>query len=155
MHSLKMMLKNGDSQKADVLHAIELFLDPVAVALELETQAESSQKNSEKNRRDSVLWLKIFQQYALRIIFYDPNLFARAEGKVSLKDLIFSDDLSLDDLFRFAILLGETHLEVGLLWMKDSVVEALTISSAGLSGNVAGVGDPSKSALTLSNLSFK
>lgn len=97
-------------------------------------------------RRDSIAALKTMQQYALRIIFYDPVLFAKAEEKVSMKDLVLSDDFSMDDMVRFVVLL-EAKLGFGLLWMKDSVVEALTISSADLSGNVANVGDPSKSAL--------
>ncbi|KAF9039630.1 hypothetical protein BDZ89DRAFT_1035257 [Hymenopellis radicata] len=63
-------------------------------------------------------------QYTLRIIFHDPQLYLKSLDKVSLKDLIMDDDFDSDDTARFLLLLVK-RLAIGLLWWKDSVVEAI------------------------------
>jgi hypothetical protein len=84
---------------------------------------------------------KIMQQYALRIVFYEPTLFMKSVGKVSLKDLILGDDFTLEDLALFASLFIR-RLGIALLWLKDSIIEALTMTQRG--STAANVGNPSK-----------
>ncbi|KAF9471800.1 hypothetical protein BDN70DRAFT_998483 [Pholiota conissans] len=123
-------------QKANMLHIFDFILDPETVAI---TVAKLTNKNREdpQVRHEAAITLKVMQQYALRIIFYEPVLYAKAEGKVSLKDLILSDDFSMEDMIRFSILFGE-QLGFGLLWMKDSVIEALSVLRGAI---VANIGD--------------
>ncbi|KAF9473999.1 hypothetical protein BDN70DRAFT_866830 [Pholiota conissans] len=127
--------------KADMMHAFELFLDSDAVASGIAELTEKDVKDEEVHR-NSIFLLHIMRQYALRIIFYEPALYLKAQGKVSLKDFILSDDFSMEDIARFNALLTR-KLDIGLLWMKDSVVEAVNMLSAGgLSANAANIGHP-------------
>ncbi|RDB30516.1 hypothetical protein Hypma_007277 [Hypsizygus marmoreus] len=81
----------------------------------------------------------VLQQYARRIIFHEPVLFMKSLNKESFKDLLLDDDFSLEDLSRFALLFNK-ELGLGLLWLKDAVMEALIMS--GRAGTSANVGDP-------------
>jgi hypothetical protein len=80
-------------------------------------------------------------QFWRRIVFHEPVLSLKALDKVSFKDLILDEDFSLEDAARLWIMFGK-RLGFGLLWWKDSVLEALTIASP--VGNAANVGDPSE-----------
>jgi hypothetical protein len=87
---------------------------------------------------------KMFQiiilQYVRRIIFHDPVLFMKAQGKVSFEDLLLSEDFSFEDMMNFFPLLS-TPLEFGIRWYKDAVVEALAIRDAGTAAT-SNVGAP-------------
>ncbi|KAK0223520.1 hypothetical protein IW262DRAFT_1447435 [Armillaria fumosa] len=79
------------------------------------------------------------QQYACRILFYEPTLYLKTLHKVSFKDLFLDDDFDIVDLIRFAIVFSK-RLEFGLLWWKDSVIEALALA-AKPDSNTANLGD--------------
>ncbi|THU90942.1 hypothetical protein K435DRAFT_727758 [Dendrothele bispora CBS 962.96] len=85
----------------------------------------------------------LVHQFARRIIFYDPILCSKAIDKVSFEDLFSHPDFTLDDLFRF-MYLYENRLGLGLLWFKDSTMEACAMAPS-LDGkdekNAANVGD--------------
>ncbi|KAJ3542751.1 hypothetical protein NMY22_g3395 [Coprinellus aureogranulatus] len=63
-------------------------------------------------------------QYARRIVFYDPILFAKSLDKVSFRDLVLSDDFDMEDTVRFMGLFGQCD-GYPLPWLKDSIFEAL------------------------------
>ncbi|KAK7036699.1 hypothetical protein VNI00_011364 [Paramarasmius palmivorus] len=81
------------------------------------------------------------RQYAFRIIFYEPVLAIKAVDRVSFEDLILSSEFSLEDLARFFILF-QKRLEIGLLWWKDSMMEALAVVHSGDRNRVANMGNP-------------
>ena len=81
----------------------------------------------------------IILQYVRRIVFHDPVLFMKAQGKVCFEDLLLSEDFFLEDILNFIPLLSR-RLEFGLLWYKDAVVEALAIRDAGTAANVGAPG---------------
>ncbi len=80
----------------------------------------------------------IHQQYALRIVFYEPTLFMKSLEKVSLKDLILSDDFTIEDAVRFYDL-WQRMTGFTLKWYKDAVVDALAIFHHGTAANVGSV----------------
>lgn len=83
-------------------------------------------------------------QYARRAIIHEPDLSLKAMDKVSFKDLLLSDDFSMEDAAKLVIMLGK-RLELGLLWYKDAVLEAIIMSpSPGQSRNAANIGNPSE-----------
>jgi hypothetical protein len=93
--------------------------------------------------RFTTIMHNITLQYARRILFYDPVLSLKALNKVSFKDLILDDDFSIEDLKNF-FELWTKRTAIGLLWWKDSTLEALAmLSSDGKLNNAANVGDPS------------
>jgi hypothetical protein len=82
-----------------------------------------------------------FAQYFRRIVFHDPNLFAKSLNKVSFKDLVMDDDFGIEDVRRILQML-ERRLAFGLTWWKDSLTEALYIKdSAEASANMGSVGE--------------
>jgi hypothetical protein len=85
--------------------------------------------------RIAIIIHNIILQYARRILFHDPVL--------SLKALD-NDDFSVEDLTKFdTVWVKQTA--IGLLWWRDSTLEALTMfSSGGKPNNAANVGDPSE-----------
>ncbi|KAI0057396.1 hypothetical protein BV25DRAFT_1437724 [Artomyces pyxidatus] len=79
-------------------------------------------------------------QYMRRIVMHDPVLGQKALDKVSLNDLLLDPDFSVEDFERIWILLAK-RMAIGLLWWKDSTLEALAMWSKGdKSGNVANLG---------------
>ena len=83
-------------------------------------------------------------QYARRILFNDPGLSLKAVGKVSFKDLLLDDDFSFEDVVNF-VRMWEMRMGFGLVWWKDSTLEALAmLLSNGEHINAANVGDPSE-----------
>lgn len=125
------------SRKAKILHVFEPFLEPESVWATLEIL----NKESEYVRHKAMVSHKIMQQYALRIVFYEPTLFMKSVGKVSLKDLILGDDFTLEDLALFYQLFSR-RLGIALLWLKDSIIEALTMTQRG--STAANVGNTSR-----------
>ncbi|KAG8216313.1 hypothetical protein J3R82DRAFT_6380 [Butyriboletus roseoflavus] len=94
-----------------------------------------------KTKSDMALLEKhffIYQQFARRIIFHEPSLFMKSLARVSFKDLILSDDFSIEDLARFLKLFSEP-LGFPLRWFKDAVLDALAISRHGTAANVGSV----------------
>ncbi|KAJ6542234.1 hypothetical protein DFH09DRAFT_1322580 [Mycena vulgaris] len=80
-----------------------------------------------------------YAQYFRRIIFHDPNLFAKSLNKVSFKDLVMDDDFGMEDVMRVLRMLAG-RLKFGLTWWKDSLTEALYIKdSAEASANMGSV----------------
>ena len=79
------------------------------------------------------------QQYARRIVFHEPVLSLKALDKVSFKDLLLDEDFSHEDAARFALVFVK-RLEIGMLWWKDSVLEAIEMESR--AGTVANMGNP-------------
>ena len=130
---------HSHSRKAKILHVFQFLLEPESI---LATTVEMLNGDSEYVRHRAMVFHKIMQQYALRIIFYEPTLFMKSVGKVSLKDLILGDDFTLEDLALFSQLFSK-KLGIALLWLKDSIIEALTMAHRG--STAANVGNTSKS----------
>ncbi|KAF5334781.1 hypothetical protein D9611_012915 [Ephemerocybe angulata] len=63
-------------------------------------------------------------QYARRVVFHHPVLFAKSLDKVTFRDMILSDDFDLEDATHFAQLFVRVD-EFPLPWMKDAMFEAL------------------------------
>jgi hypothetical protein len=94
--------------------------------------------------RFATIMHNIALQYARRILFNDPALSLKAVDKVSFKDLILDDDFSFEDLIKFDHI-WEMRMGFGLVWWKDSTLEALAmLPSNGERSNAANVGDPSE-----------
>ncbi|KAK7462323.1 hypothetical protein VKT23_007924 [Stygiomarasmius scandens] len=87
-------------------------------------------------------------QYALRVIFYDPALFSKAIDKVSIEDFLLHPDFTLDDMYRF-LAFEEQKLDIGLPWLKESIVEAcaITPSDSNSGGNAINIEDSQISVL--------
>ena len=101
--------------------------------------------SSDHGRRAKRIVQNSMRQYALRIIFYQPILFMKSLDKVSLKDLVLSDDFTIEDAVLFYQLFFRI-LDFGLLWFKDSVLEALAMANHPNSSGVAAsdLGEPGK-----------
>lgn len=113
----------------------------------------SARINPTVRHTDIELIYHIMRQYALRIIFYEPTLFMKSLEKVSLKDLILSEDFTIEDARLFGELFIRQRLALGLLWLKDSVLEALSIvtqsNSSGIAANFGDLGEPVASVVRL------
>jgi len=83
-------------------------------------------------RRKAALGQIILQQYALRIIFYEPTLFMKSLGNFTLEDMALFAQLFIK------------KLAIGLLWLKDSIFEALTMRHHDAFRTAANVGDTGK-----------
>lgn len=68
----------------------------------------------------------IMMQYARRIVFHEPQLALKATDKISFKDFFMDETFSLEDVRKFAIMM-EKRMEIGLVWFKDSILEALVM----------------------------
>ncbi|KAL0954387.1 hypothetical protein HGRIS_003371 [Hohenbuehelia grisea] len=91
------------------------------------------------NRYQDIMF-HAFTQYARRIVFYDPGLFIKAIGKISLKDMVMDPEFTMEDASNFAILCLR-YKGIGLLWFKDAIIEAIEIlSAANPQRNTANVG---------------
>jgi hypothetical protein len=115
-------------------------MDPEAISKTMVGSSTVEPTPDEKKGR--LLTHTIFKQFALRILFYEPTLYLKCIGKVSFEDLILSEEFTFEDVAHF-ILLFQKRLRIALLWLKDSVVEALTVIH-GTAGTLANVGDPSE-----------
>ena len=83
----------------------------------------------------------INRQFIRRIVFYDPALFLKAIDKVSFEDFLLGADFSLEDGFKIYKMTLQFSLGFGLMWMKDAVIEALSMAKSGLLDNAANVGN--------------
>ena len=110
----------------------EVFMDPECKAIKEFMSLPNDDSDTAK------LAFLIHQQFALRIIFYEPTLFMKSLEKVSLKDLILSDDFTLEDAVRFFDLWKEM-MGFALKWCKDAVIDALAIVHHGTAANVGSV----------------
>ena len=114
--------------------AFEVFMDPECRQIK---QLLSLEDNADLNDTVKIVFL-IHQQYALRVVFYEPTLFMKSLEKVSLKDLILNDDFTIEDAVRFYDL-WRGMMGFGLKWCKDAVVDALAIFHRGTAANVGSV----------------
>jgi hypothetical protein len=119
-------------RKRKLLHVFEIFMDPECKAIKELLSLPNDNTGTAK------LAFLIHQQFALRIIFYEPTLFMKSLEKVSLKDLILSDDFTLEDAVRFFDLWKEM-MGFTLKWCKDAVIDALAIVRHGTAANVGPV----------------
>lgn len=133
------MLTLVHRQKARLLNCMEFLTNPESVL----SFTIGGLGDSEAVRDMSMMIYRILVQYARRVIWHEPTLHLKALDKVSFKDLLLSDDFSVEDIGRFYLLFSK-RLEIGLLWFKDAVMEALAMSRPGLGGTSANVGDPSQ-----------
>lgn len=106
---------------------------------ELGLTDSEKQDNLERVKEKAKIFQMINLQYIRRIVFHDPVLFMKAQGKVSFEDLLLSEDFSLEDIVNFFPLLN-SPLAFGMRWYKDAVVEALAIRDAGTAANVGAPG---------------
>ena len=119
-------------RKRKLLSAFEIFMDPECKAIKEFLSLPNDNTGTAK------LAFLIHQQFALRIIFYEPTLFMKSLEKVSLKDLILSDDFTLEDAVRFFDL-WKQMMGFALKWCKDAVIDALAIVHHGTAANVGSV----------------
>ena len=129
------------SRKAKILYVFEFLLKPESMFTDVSKSLDGGA--SDYARSKTLLVHQILQQYALRIIFYEPTLFMKSVGRVSLKDFLLCDDLTLEDIGLFFQLFSK-KLELGLLWLKDSILEALTMTRHGSFGTAANIGATGK-----------
>lgn len=102
---------------------------------------------TDSEKRDNIETVKdkvktsqmIALQYIRRIVFHDPVLFMKAQGKVCFEDLLLSEDFFFEDMINFFPILT-SPLTFGMRWYKDAVVEALAIRDAGTAANVGAPG---------------
>ncbi|KAI0317729.1 hypothetical protein OF83DRAFT_1083404 [Amylostereum chailletii] len=66
------------------------------------------------------------QQYGRRIVLQDPVLFEKAQNKVSWEDLFLDIEFQTEDFQRLCAGFGRAT-DIGLLWLKDSVIEAIAM----------------------------
>ncbi|KAK0480209.1 hypothetical protein IW261DRAFT_1336046 [Armillaria novae-zelandiae] len=111
-----------------ILHSLEFLLEPEAFikSVYLKTTGDVL-KETAGALRSLEISKYAMQQYARRILFYEPTLYLKTLDKVSFKDLFLDDDFDIVDLIRFMIVFRK-RLEFGLLWWKDSVIEALALA---------------------------
>ncbi|KAK0469490.1 uncharacterized protein EV420DRAFT_1258562 [Desarmillaria tabescens] len=123
-----------------ILYCLEILLEPEAFMKSFyhKTTGEVL-KETAHELRSMEIFKYATQQYARRILFHEPTLYLKTLDKVSFKDLFMDDDFDLDDLIRFMIVFSK-RLEFGLLWWKDSVIEALALAVRPGS-NTANLGD--------------
>jgi len=104
----------------------------------LTVETVNSQQKTESS--GAVLEMRfIKQQFARRVIFHEPTLFMRSLDKVSLEDLISSDDFSMEDLAKFLDLFFGA-MGYPLKWLKYAVLDVLAISHHGTAVNVCSAG---------------
>ncbi|KAK0205056.1 hypothetical protein DFS33DRAFT_727936 [Desarmillaria ectypa] len=123
-----------------ILYCLEILIEPEVYMKSFyhETTGEVLKETADALRSMEVFKCAM-QQYARRILFHEPTLHLKALDKVSFKDLFMDDDFDIDDLTKFMIVWSK-RLEFGLLWWKDSVIEALVLARRPGS-NTANLGD--------------
>ncbi|KAJ7796356.1 hypothetical protein B0H14DRAFT_2915495 [Mycena olivaceomarginata] len=122
------------------LKMLAVFIDPENYWREIDRLDDRPpQPDTEELQKLKKIIHAAYAQYFRRIIFHDPNLFAKSLNKVSFKDLVMDDDFGIEDLKRILRML-ESRLAFGLTWWKDSLTEALYIKdSAEASANMGSV----------------
>jgi hypothetical protein len=126
--------------KAQILDVFEIVTNPDLFArLRREADPDDSDPTFEP---DPSILHNISQQYARRIMYYDSDFFFKTLNKVSFRDLVLDDDFSIEDTFKFMFLFEKNKLGLGLMWLKDAVLDALEMSKE--RGNVANFGTLSK-----------
>ncbi|KAK0500154.1 hypothetical protein EDD18DRAFT_817462 [Armillaria luteobubalina] len=123
-----------------ILHSLKFLLEPEAFIKSVYHKTTGyALKGTAVELRSLEISKHAMQQYARRLLFYEPTLYLKTLHKVSFKDLFLDDDFDLVDLLRFALVFSK-RLEFGLLWWKDSVIEALALAGRPDS-NTANLGD--------------
>ncbi|KAJ4469543.1 hypothetical protein J3R30DRAFT_1566854 [Lentinula aciculospora] len=126
------------AQKARILHAFEFVIDEKAT---FEHIRQTLALGHEPDSKMVLVVHHTLAQYHRRIVMHDPVLSLKAIDKVSFKDLILDEEFSLEDIARFAVLIDK-QMGFGLLWWKDSLIEAMAIIRNKATGTAANVGDP-------------
>ncbi|KAJ6582736.1 hypothetical protein B0H10DRAFT_2098574 [Mycena sp. CBHHK59/15] len=112
--------------------------DDDLIALKLRFRRERP-PDTEELRKLQKISNTAYAQYFRRIVFHDPNLFAKSLNKVSFKDLVMDEDFGMEDVKRVLRMLAG-RLAFGLTWWKDSLTEALYIKDrAEASANMGSV----------------
>ncbi|KAJ3934254.1 MAG: hypothetical protein NXY57DRAFT_1111682 [Lentinula lateritia] len=122
--------------KARLLYVLEPFIDQ-EIVLRIVNESLDQELN-DKTKSQSLLGYHTWAQYIRRIVLHEPVLSLKATNKVSFKDLLLDEEFTAEDVERIGVLLG-----IGLLWCKDSLIEAMSIIRNKLKGTAANVGDPS------------
>ncbi|KAF8429445.1 hypothetical protein L210DRAFT_3508516 [Boletus edulis BED1] len=126
-------------QKERIIKVLEMLIDFESF-LNISQGESNARPESEHEKSMLEKQFFIYQQFARRIIFHEPTLFMKSLGKVSFKDLILSDDFSMEDLTKFLDLFLRP-MEFPLKWFKDAVLDALAISRHGTAANIGSVED--------------
>ncbi|KAF8056631.1 hypothetical protein FPV67DRAFT_1729807 [Lyophyllum atratum] len=133
------------TQKAGMLRALEILCEPEVMFSFLATQNPSEDGDIEHIRyirEYGGMVQLVLCQYARRIIWHEPTLCYKALDKVSFRDFILSDEITVEDMAKFFEVFAVQRLRLGLLWLKDAAIEALAMSRPGVAGTAANVGDP-------------
>ncbi|KAG8216307.1 hypothetical protein J3R82DRAFT_6373 [Butyriboletus roseoflavus] len=130
---IDMSLRAGKEQMIEILKPFLDYESFVEVFEEVYPQPKTGHSKAVLERH-----FFIYQQFARRIIFHEPSLFMKSLEKVSFKDLILSDDFSMEDIARFLHLFMDP-LAFPLKWFKDAVLDALAMSRHGTAANVGSV----------------
>jgi hypothetical protein len=89
-------------------------------------------------------------QYLRRAVFYDDALYYKILDKVSFKDWFLSPDFEIEDGLALAIHFRGMNA-FGLLWVKDSVYEAIEIvrrQDESITAQLGDIGESSSSFKT-------
>ncbi|KAF9066127.1 hypothetical protein BDP27DRAFT_1330993 [Rhodocollybia butyracea] len=112
------------AQKTQLLYVFEFLLSEESIRQQIQ---DSLPNEGVANSTLVSLARHTFLQYFRRIVMHDPVLSMKAINKVSPKDLILDEDFALKDAARVMVLLAK-RLQIGLLWWKDSLLEAIAIT---------------------------
>ncbi|KAJ7155155.1 hypothetical protein C8R46DRAFT_1227108 [Mycena filopes] len=113
-------------QREVKLEALGLFINPEKFWPDYHRFLKKPDTTTAEEKKIRALHDKAWAQYFRRMVFHDPQLFARSLGKVSFKDLVLDDEFTFDDLLRIQVLMGQ-RLTFGLTWWKDCLTEAIFI----------------------------
>ena len=141
------------SEKRQLCAAFEPFMDEdlgrkASREMYISRGGDPTEPETDLTRYMGMLHYLTLCQYARRIFFYDPILFANSLDKVSFRDMVLSEDFSIEDAARFTLLFGQVD-GFPLPWMKDSFYEALEMMKRAKKGppehaaaNLGKVGTP-------------
>ncbi|KAG9311916.1 hypothetical protein JVU11DRAFT_8177 [Chiua virens] len=144
---LIMLTEEGDEDLIDISfreqkeQMISILRSLNSIDSYIEVAAEKGSLEPQKTESMKALLEKEFfthQQFARRIIFYEPSLFVESLEKTSLEDFFLSDDLSIENLARFLDMFLQP-MGFPLKWFKDAVLDALAMSHHGTVANAGGV----------------
>ncbi|KAJ6617713.1 hypothetical protein B0H10DRAFT_2176390 [Mycena sp. CBHHK59/15] len=114
-------------EREGYLRVFEMFIDPDKFWADYRRHTgQGPLPDTAQAKRTQIILSTAWLQYGRRVIFHDPYLFAKSLDKVSFKDFVMDDDFGPEDILRVMQLLSG-RLQIGLLWWKDSLTEAIAI----------------------------
>ncbi|KAJ4466963.1 hypothetical protein C8R41DRAFT_925929 [Lentinula lateritia] len=126
--------------KADINTVDANLIDMELRAIKARLFESLGQELNDKTKSQSLPGYHTRAQYLRRIVLHEPVLSLKAPNKVLFKDLNLDEEFTPEDVERIGVLLGK-QMQLGLLWWKDSLIEAMSIIRNKLKGTAANVGE--------------